>query len=61
MLVVQYVKNECKKLGVKYITFGKGQKTISAPSFIYRLYQLSKQQKLSVPAMNVNDSVTKVT
>ncbi|XP_043217790.1 adenosylhomocysteinase-like 1 isoform X2 [Amphibalanus amphitrite] len=26
---------------------------------VHRLYQLSKQQKLSVPAMNVNDSVTK--
>ena len=26
---------------------------------VHRLYQLSKQQKLTVPAMNVNDSVTK--
>ena len=28
---------------------------------VHRLYQLSKSGKLSVPAMNVNDSVTKVT
>ena len=27
---------------------------------VHRLYQLSKSGKLSVPAMNVNDSVTKV-
>ncbi len=27
---------------------------------VHRLYQLSKSNKLSVPAMNVNDSVTKV-
>lgn len=27
---------------------------------VHRLYQLSKQGKLTVPAMNVNDSVTKV-
>ena len=26
---------------------------------VHRLYQLSKAGKLSVPAMNVNDSVTK--
>ena len=26
---------------------------------VHRLYQLSKTGKLSVPAMNVNDSVTK--
>lgn len=26
---------------------------------VHRLYQLSKSQKLSIPAMNVNDSVTK--
>lgn len=26
---------------------------------VHRLYQLSKAQKLTVPAMNVNDSVTK--
>ena len=29
-------------------------------SFSIRLFQLSKQGKLTVPAMNVNDSVTKV-
>lgn len=28
---------------------------------VHRLYLLSKSQKLTVPAMNVNDSVTKVT
>ena len=28
---------------------------------VHRLYQLSKSGKLTVPAMNVNDSVTKVT
>lgn len=28
---------------------------------VHRLYQLSKTGKLTVPAMNVNDSVTKVT
>jgi S-adenosylhomocysteine hydrolase len=28
--------------------------------FFIRLFQLSKQGKLTVPAMNVNDSVTKV-
>ena len=27
---------------------------------VHRLYQLSKSGKLTVPAMNVNDSVTKV-
>jgi hypothetical protein len=27
---------------------------------VHRLYQLSKTGRLSVPAMNVNDSVTKV-
>ena len=27
---------------------------------VHRLYQLSKSSKLTVPAMNVNDSVTKV-
>lgn len=27
--------------------------------YLYRLYQLSKAGKLCVPAMNVNDSVTK--
>lgn len=27
---------------------------------VHRLYQLSKAGKLTVPAMNVNDSVTKV-
>ncbi len=27
---------------------------------VHRLYQLSKSGKLSIPAMNVNDSVTKV-
>ena len=27
---------------------------------VHRLYQLSKANKLTVPAMNVNDSVTKV-
>lgn len=27
---------------------------------VHRLYQLSKTGKLTVPAMNVNDSVTKV-
>ena len=27
---------------------------------VHRLYQLSKSAKLTVPAMNVNDSVTKV-
>jgi len=27
---------------------------------VHRLYQLSKSNKLTVPAMNVNDSVTKV-
>lgn len=27
---------------------------------VHRLYQLSKSKKLTVPAMNVNDSVTKV-
>lgn len=27
---------------------------------VHRLYQLSKGGKLTVPAMNVNDSVTKV-
>jgi len=28
---------------------------------VHRLYQLAKSGKLTVPAMNVNDSVTKVT
>lgn len=28
---------------------------------VHRLYALSKAQKLTVPAMNTNDSVTKVT
>ena len=27
---------------------------------VHRLYQLSKNNQLTIPAMNVNDSVTKV-
>ncbi|GBN77985.1 Adenosylhomocysteinase 3, partial [Araneus ventricosus] len=45
----------------KYPAMFRGIKGIVEESVtgVHRLYQLSKAQKLTVPAMNVNDSVTK--
>lgn len=39
-----------------YIFLGIVEESVTG---VHRLYQLSKSGKLSVPAMNVNDSVTK--
>lgn len=46
----------------KYPAMFRGIKGIVEESVtgVHRLYQLSKSGKLTVPAMNVNDSVTKV-
>lgn len=46
----------------KYPAMFRGIKGIVEESVtgVHRLYQLSKTGKLTVPAMNVNDSVTKV-
>nr|CAB3220658.1 putative adenosylhomocysteinase 3 [Phallusia mammillata] len=45
----------------KYPTIFRGMKGIVEESVtgVHRLYQLAKTAKLSIPAMNVNDSVTK--
>lgn len=41
---------------VSFFTKGIVEESVTG---VHRLYQLSKAAKLSVPAMNVNDSVTK--
>lgn len=40
-----------------YIVTGIVEESVTG---VHRLYQLSKTGKLTVPAMNVNDSVTKM-
>lgn len=45
-----------KRRACVYILVGIVEESVTG---VHRLYQLSKAGKLSVPAMNVNDSVTK--
>lgn len=51
----EFVTNETKEYKWKRIV-GIVEESVTG---VHRLYQLSKAGKLSVPAMNVNDSVTK--
>lgn len=59
---IKWITPCCNKLVQYYLVHINKKASLNVFLYIfcfYRLYQLSKAGKLSVPAMNVNDSVTK--